>query len=187
MVTIAPVPTGDDDGELGADRTQPSYTGRPAGRVTAFDDAAADEFQPLSADEARHWRERQPPAVSPWRVLGIQVLAALLLLVLVALVSRFDRRLALSVAYGAAAAVVPAVLFARAMARQMRLQMPPGAALVALMVWEGVKVILTVLLLLLAPSIVMPLSWLALLAGFVVTIKASWVALWWYSVRRKAD
>ncbi len=37
---------------------------------------------------------------------------------------------------------------------------------------------LTVVLLLAAPLVVAQVNWLALLAGFVVTIKAAWVALW---------
>jgi len=44
-------------------------------------------------------------------------------------------------------------------------------------VWELVKIALTIAMLFAAPRLVMGLSWLALLAGFVVTIKVYWVAL----------
>jgi len=72
--------------------------------------------------------------------------------------------------------VVPGVVFARALARQMRLKQA-GAALAALFVWELVKIVLTVALLLVAPKVVAGLSWLALVAGFVVTMKVYWLAM----------
>jgi ATP synthase protein I len=37
-----------------------------------------------------------------------------------------------------------------------------------------------------APRLVVQLNWLALLAGFVVTMKASWVAVWFRLVRKKS-
>ena len=50
-------------------------------------------------------------------------------------------------------------------------------------VWELVKVGLTVALLLAAPRLIPELSWLALLAGFVVTMKVYWVVMWLHLVR----
>jgi ATP synthase protein I len=44
--------------------------------------------------------------------------------------------------------------------------------------WELVKILVSVALLLAAPRLVPDLSWLALLLGMVVTMKAYWVALW---------
>ena len=41
-------------------------------------------------------------------------------------------------------------------------------------------------MLVLAPKVVLNLNWLALLAGFVVTMKASWLAMFWLH-RRKAS
>jgi ATP synthase protein I len=72
--------------------------------------------------------------------------------------------------------VVPAVVFVRALSRQMR-RIQPGSALMGLMVWELVKIILTVALLLVAPKVISDLSWLALVAGFVVTMKVYWLAM----------
>lgn len=97
-----------------------------------------------------------------------------------------DRGVMASVAYGFLAAWLPAVLFARLVARRMRMRANAGSALVALMVGEGIKIALTVLLLLAAPVVLMQVHWLALLAGFVVTIKAAWLALWWTSTHRAA-
>jgi len=53
----------------------------------------------------------------------------------------------------------------------------PGSALVGLFVWELVKIILTVALLLVAPKVISELSWFALVAGFVVTMKVYWLAM----------
>ena len=70
-------------------------------------------------------------------------------------------------------------------ARRMRLQANAASALLALMVGEGIKIVLTVALLLAAPKVLAQVHWLALLAGFVVTIKAAWVVLWLTSARRR--
>ena len=40
--------------------------------------------------------------------------------------------------------------------------------------WEGVKILLTVILLWIAPRIVPNLNWLALVAGLVVVLKVYW-------------
>jgi ATP synthase protein I len=47
------------------------------------------------------------------------------------------------------------------------------------LVWEMVKIGVAVAMLLLAPRIVQPLSWPALLVGLVVCIKVNWLALAW--------
>lgn len=138
------------------------------------DDGGGEEFKPLTAEEAAAWRTAQV-SVSPWRVLALQALAGLVMVALVAaLTGRLDW--VASVAWGALSVCLPAVVFARALARQMR-QARPGSALVGLFVWELVKVGLTVALLLVAPRVVTDLSWWALLAGFVVTLKMYWLAM----------
>jgi ATP synthase protein I len=45
--------------------------------------------------------------------------------------------------------------------------------------WQGVKWVLAVLLLVLAPRLLPELSWPALLAGLIVTMKVYWLALIW--------
>ena len=94
-------------------------------------------------------------------------------------------RLAASVAWGSVAVVVPAVVFVRALSRQMR-RTQPGSALAGLMVWELVKILLTVALLLVAPKVISELSWLALVAGFVVTMKVYWLAMALNWMQRKS-
>lgn len=132
------------------------------------------DFKPLTAEEAHAWRKQHPMA-SPWGVLWLQVLAGGLLAVLTGWFSG-QFRLAMSVAWGAAAVVIPAVVFVRALARQMQMRQP-SSALFGLFVWELVKIVLTVALLLVAPIVVTDLSWLALVAGFVVTMKMYWLAM----------
>ena len=113
--------------------------------------------------------------MSPWRVLLLQALAGLAIVGGVAVVSG-SASLVASVAWGVVAVWLPALVFARALSRQMR-QGKAGSALVGLFVWEFVKVALTVALLLVAPKVIAELNWLALLAGFVVTMKMYWLAM----------
>lgn len=133
----------------------------------------------------QQWRAANPP-LSPWPVVGVQAAVGLAAMVVAWLVSGGQVPLVWSVAYGALAAWLPAVLFARMVTRRMRRQANAGGALMALMVGEGIKIALTVALLLAAPKVLAQVHWLALLAGFVVTIKAAWMALWLQSARRRA-
>jgi ATP synthase protein I len=116
--------------------------------------------------------------LSPWPIIGWQALAGLVVVIVAWGVSGGSSVAATSAAYGALAAWLPAVLFARMVARRLRQQANPASALLALMVGEGIKIALTVALLLAASKVMAQVNWLALLAGFVVTIKAAWVALW---------
>ena len=148
--------------------------GSPDNSTETAEDGFEAEFQPLTAEQAQAWRQ-QNPVVSPWRVLALQVVVGALVAVLTGWVSG-QFRLAASAAWGCVAVVIPAVVFARALSRQMR-RSQPGSALVGLFVWELVKIILTVALLLVAPKVVSDLSWFALVAGFVVTMKVYWLAM----------
>jgi ATP synthase protein I len=116
-------------------------------------------------------------AVNPWRVVAVQAVAGLV----VALVAgaAFGRmEVFWSALYGAGVVVVPGALMARGMTSPLSSVSPIGSA-VSFMFWEGVKIGVSVLLLILAARIVQPLSWPALLAGLVVCIKVYWVALAW--------
>ena len=138
------------------------------------DDGLESRFMPLTLEQAAAWRRRNP-VTSPWRVLALQLLVGAGLALLMGLVSG-QFRLVASAAWGVVSVVIPGVVFARALARQMRHQQA-GSALAGLFVWELVKVILTVALLLVAPKVIAGLSWLALVAGFVVTMKVYWLAM----------
>lgn len=170
MVKIATLP----DKGNSANTTNPAEEGFDA------------DFKPLTAEEAQAWRQRNR-AVSPWHVLALQVFVGALLAVLIGLIGG-QSHLALSAAWGTLAVVVPAVVFVRAMSRQMR-RKQSGSALLGFFVWELVKILLTVALLLVAPIVISDLNWFALVAGFVVTIKVYWLAMWlgWMKPKSKSN
>lgn len=156
---------------------------RPSGKPASADetDEVADaEFKPLSAEQARQWRDGNP-ALSPWRIVAWQAVVGVLATLLAWLLSG---RLAVagSVGYGALAVVLPAAVLARGVSRQAG---AAGAALAGFFVWELVKIVLTVAMLLAAPRLIPELSWLALVAGFVVAMKVYWVAVWLRPASRK--
>ena len=146
------------------------------------DGVLVEEFKPLTAEEARQWRERNP-GVSPWRVIGLQGVTALVVAVVAWVL--FGRTVAISASYGAMAVIFPAMVLARGLRRQALLR-DSGAAFLSFVVWEVVKVVLTVALLLAAPKLVPALNWLALVAGFVVVMKVYWVAAWLQSRRQRS-
>jgi ATP synthase protein I len=141
------------------------------------------EFKPMTAEEVRQWRDAQP-AVSPWWVIVWQLVAGAVLALVAGLWG--GKVAGISAAYGALAVVFPAALMVRGLQRQ-RAVTQPGAAMLGFVIWEAVKVAVTVAMLLLAPKVVSPLSWLALVAGFVVTMKVYWVAAWLHSRRRSLN
>lgn len=141
------------------------------------------EFKPLTAEEVQQWRSAHP-AISPWWVVVWQLVAGVVLALLAGWWG--GEVVGISAAYGALAVVFPAALMVRGLQRQ-RAVTQPGAAMMGFVIWESVKVALTVAMLLLAPKVVSPLNWLALVAGFVVTMKVYWVAAWLHSRRRSLN
>ena len=138
--------------------------------------ASAAAFKPLTREEAQALRAKDPP-LSPWRVVGVQA-AVGAVVALVALLLTGRQEVGWSALYGAATVVLPAALMARGMTSPLSSVSPLGSA-VSFMLWEGVKIGVSVVLLILAARIVQPLSWPALLAGLVACIKVYWVALAW--------
>lgn len=150
----------------------------------AEDDDQDSDFKPLSADEAQQWRDANPQ-VSVWRILAMQALVGCLVaLAAWALTGR--QSAGWSAGYGALAVLVPAALFARGVLRHKNVQ-EPGVAMLRFFGWEMVKIILTVAILVAAPRVVLGLSWLALVAGMVLTLKTYWIALLLQSRRLKLD
>jgi ATP synthase protein I len=45
-------------------------------------------------------------------------------------------------------------------------------------VWEMLKIVVTIVLIAVAPNLVANLDWLALLISLIVTMKAVWLVLW---------
>ena len=131
-------------------------------------------FEPLTADQARKLREQNPP-VSPWLVIGGQVVVgSVVALAAWALTGR--QNAGWSAGYGALAVVIPAAIFARGLTGRFA-SLNAGTAAVGFMLWEMVKIALTVAMLVAAPRLVSALSWPALLAGLVLTMKVYWLAL----------
>ncbi|RRD67342.1 ATP synthase subunit I [Comamonadaceae bacterium OH2310_COT-174] len=128
-----------------------------------------EQTPPLDAEQAAQWRQRHR-SISPWKVLLWQGLAALLgggalWLVLqesVAIISWF---------YGYLAIALPAALYAKVVVSQ------PG--LTALVAHEMLKLLLTVVLMALAPVVLGKVNWLALLLAVVLSVNMYWIAPVW--------
>lgn len=156
-----------------------------AAKELALDtDSPEDEnFKPLTAEEAQALKKTSPK-LSPWIVIVAQAVVGILVAGLMGWLVGSESAL-WSAAYGSLAVVVPAAVFARGLARQLRAP-NAGSALGGFFVWEMVKVALTVAMLFAAPRLIVDLHWLALLAGFVVTMKVYWVAMWLHSKRAQS-
>ena len=144
--------------------------------VSGFDSDESEEpaYKRLSAEEAQALRERQP-SVSPWRIIGLQVVVALLVaLAAWGITGRTEA--AWSAGYGGLAVVIPAVLFARGLMSQFS-SINAATAGFGFFVWEAIKIAVSVGMLFAAPQLVTGLDWLAMLIGLIVTLKVYWVAL----------
>lgn len=142
--------------------------------------ADADEdvnFKPLSAQEAAVWRAKQRP-ISMWRVIGWQLSATCLMCVLTGLFTRQATDV-LSALYGGLAVVLPASVMVWGLTAgrlTQLLSMFAKGSLLALVFWEGVKVVLSIAMLGLAPIALKDLNWFVLVASFVLVIKVYWMA-----------
>jgi ATP synthase protein I len=149
----------------------------------AWDDQEDEAaFQPLTRAEAQALRDRQPQ-VPVWWVVAAQAAVGGLVAALAWLVSG-DRVVFVSALYGAAVVVVPGALMARGMSSRIS-SVSPGASAVSFMLWEMVKIAVSVLMLALAPKIVQPLSWPALLVSLVVCMHVYLLALLWRRPAKK--
>lgn len=131
-------------------------------------------FKKLSAQEAQRLREEKP-SVSPWWVVAGQAVVGLVV-ALAAWGLTGRQNVGWSAGYGALAVVIPAAVFARGLTGRFS-SLNAGTAAFGFMVWEMVKIALTVAMLVVAPRWVEALSWPALLVGLVLTMKVYWLAL----------
>jgi ATP synthase protein I len=156
-----------------------------AHRSDPWDDDADDggglsnkqPFKRWTAEEVKALAAQDSHKVDPWRVIAVQAAVGLG----VALAAGFATgrmEVFWSALYGAGVVVMPGALMARGMTSALSRMSPVGSA-VSFMFWEGVKIVVSIVLLMLAARIVQPLVWPALLAGLVVCIKVYWVALAW--------
>lgn len=141
-----------------------------------------DEIRPLTSDEARRWRETQIE-LSVWRVIAWQIVAVM---VAGAVAYLFTGRLSvmLSAAYGGLSVLLPSAVMAWGVTagRVARLLSAfAKGSLAVLVFWEGIKVLLVMVLLGFAPVWVSDLNWLALVAGLVLVLKVYWLAFFMQS------
>jgi ATP synthase protein I len=132
------------------------------------------DFKPLNAEQARQWREAHP-VLSPWRVIGWQAAAGLALAAVLGLLSG-KAGIAWSAGYGALAVLLPAAVFARGLRGRIA-SINAVTAAAGLVLWETVKIALTLAMLMAAPRLVRGLNWPALLAGLVLALMMYWAAL----------
>jgi ATP synthase protein I len=152
-------------------------------RSGAWDDEADEAaFQPLTRAEAQALRDRQPQ-VPVWWVVAAQAVVGGVVALVAGLVTQ-DASVFGSALYGAAVVVVPGALMARGMSSKLS-SVSPSASAVSFMLWEMVKIAVSVLMLALAPKIVQPLSWPALLASLVVCLNVYLLALLWRRPAKK--
>ena len=145
-----------------------------------------DNFKPLTREEALQWRASQP-RTSVWAVVGWQLVLAVLAALVAAGLTR-SQAVVVSLLYGSAAVVVPTAMMAWGLTKSALSKRAAGgsqASLAGFFVWEGAKLLLAIALLALAPRLVPDLSWLALVAGLVVVLKAYWLELWFRARRSK--
>ena len=154
-----------------SDRTLRSDPWRDEGDAAGYED-----FKPLTRQEAQALRAAMP-SVSPWRVVGLQAVVGVLVAALAGVIFG-EQSVGLSALYGAAVAVVPGALMARGMTSRFS-SVSPGQSAVSFMLWEVLKIAVSVLMLMLAPQILQPPSWPALLGALVICIKVYWFALLW--------
>lgn len=138
--------------------------------------ATAAAIKPLTREEAARLRRKDPP-LSPWRVVLAQAGVGAGVALLAALVTGLPS-VGFSALYGGATVVVPGALMARGMTSRFS-SMSPGSSAVSFMLWEMVKIAVSIAMLMLAPKLLQPLSWPALLVGLVVGMKVYWLALLW--------
>lgn len=156
-----------------------------ASAVDGWEDGEQEpEFKPLTREQAQQWRASQP-ALSVWRLVGVQVLVGVLAGLSVWVVSH-QTAWVLSVLYGAASVFIPTALMAYGLTSSALSRLLSGyarASFAGFLLWEGVKVLLVVAMLWSAPALIPGLNWLGLLVGLVLTLKVYWFGLW-FQVRR---
>lgn len=138
------------------------------------DSQDVDSFRPLSSQEAQLLRQNLP-LLSVWRVVVAQVGVGVVVALLAGLITS-KWNVALSAGYGALAVAVPAALFARGMTSPVT-SASVGASVAGFLLWEIVKIGLTLAMLMAAPRVVPEVSWPAMLVGLVLTMKVYWLAL----------
>jgi ATP synthase protein I len=133
-------------------------------------------FKALSRTEAQALRAKSP-SLSPWWVVAAQAAVGVAVSALAGAATG-SAAVAMSALFGATVVVLPGSLMARGMTSRLS-ALSPGVGAVSFMSWEFAKIACAVGMLLLAPKIVQPLSWPALLVAMLVCIQMYWLAPMW--------
>lgn len=141
-----------------------------------WDDDAIDSqpVTPWTRQQVQALEQRQPP-LSIWRVVGLQALVGAVLVGLWAGFGTQPRAQAVSALWGAAAVVLPSAAMAWGLRRRGA---QPMAALLGFVLWELVKIGLTLAILVAAVRLQSDLSWPALLVGLIGCLKVHVWGLW---------
>jgi ATP synthase protein I len=139
-------------------------------------DRSDEQVRVLTRQEAQALRNRWP-SVSPWRVLTWQMAVGFAVAAMGWFASG-ERAVGMSALYGAACVVMPGVLLARGMSSRS-FGSSARALAVSFMSWHALKIAVSVCMLAVAPLLIRPLEWWALLAALVLCLKVYWLALLW--------
>lgn len=148
-----------------------------------FDDSELDEdalppISPLTREEAQALLARQP-SFTVWQALAWQAAFGLLVALVWGLVT-WSPSAFLSALYGAAVVVVPNAMMARGVFGRNA-----GRSVGGLVLWEVLKLCLSGALMVLAPAVLSPVHWAALLVTLVVCLKSIGLALFLQQRRTK--
>lgn len=147
-----------------------------------WDDEEADErFTPLTRAQAQALRDEQP-SVSVWQVVAAQAVAGAVVAGVAWGLTGRDA-VGVSALYGVAVVVLPAALLARGVGRLAGTG--PMAGAIGFLAWQGVKMVLSLALLLGAVRVVPDLHWPALLVAVAVCLQINWLALLWQGRPKK--
>lgn len=156
---------------------------RQALKGRPFEDSELDEdalppVSPLTREEAQALLERQP-SFTVWQALASQAVVGLLVALIWGALAASQAAF-LSALYGGVVVVVPNALMARGVFGRRA-----GRSVGGLLVWEVLKLCLSGALLVLAPVVLRPIDWVALLVTMVLCLKSIAVALFIQQRRTK--
>jgi ATP synthase protein I len=131
------------------------------------------EIRTLNKDEALLVKAANP-MLNLWSVVIWQAVVTLLI-GLLGLVLTQQKNTLYSMLWGGLCVVIPSGLFARGMTRGKGFE-SLKLGLSNFLVWELLKIALSIAMLVMASRVVSDLSWLALVASFIVVTKVYWLA-----------
>ena len=143
---------------------------QPAFDDTDWNQDAEPPVRPLTREEAQALVAKHP-SLSVWRIVAIQAVFGVLVALVWGALSRSSAAFHSSL-YAVVVVVLPNLLMARGVFGRNA-----GRSVGGLFMWEFLKLGLTCALLALAPSLIRPVDWAALLVSLVLCLKVIGVVL----------